>query len=267
MQKENLVVTGSRGVGNTKLRATPRKYWFLTWNNPQPHDFEDLVVWFQHFAERWVVQEERGESGTLHLQGCFKLKGKGKRFETLQKEFRGVHFEVCISEQAEKYCSKPTFDGAKRSVFPIPVRTFRPEGPIFDSIEKMISEEADFRKIHWFVDLKGNTGKSAFCKYMKVKYEDLVTVITSSKSADILTCISGKEKLVIFDFPRCSNVGTYCPFNALEQIKNGFITDAKLKKEARTLIFDSPHVVIFANEYPDREKLSLDRWEVRLFPE
>lgn len=265
MQNENLVADGRRGVGNTSRRSTPRVYWFLTWNNPQPHDFDDLVGWFRKNALRWVVQEERGESGTLHLQGCFKLKGQGKRFETLQKEFRGVHFETCKSERAEKYCAKETFEGARQSIYPEPVRVYRPTHEIFNKLEELMKVVPDHRSILWFIDKEGGVGKSAFSKYMKVTYEDQVTVITSSKSADILTCVSGNERMIIFDFPRCSNIGTYCPFNAIEQIKNGFVTDCKLKKQGRTLIFNAPHVVVFANEEPDRYKLSPDKWKIEYF--
>ena len=94
------------------------------------------------------------------------------------------------------------------------------------------------------------------------EYKEKVNLITSSKSADILTAINENDEMIIFDWPRCSNISNYCPFNALEQIKNGIITDAKLKKKARQIIMNSPHVIIFSNELPNITKLSNDRWEI-----
>jgi len=41
------------------------------------------------------------------------------------------------------------------------------------------------------------------------------------------------------------------------------ITDGKLKKKARILVFNSPQVICFANWPPDTGVLSEDRWVVR----
>lgn len=261
---ENLVVNGRAVVGNTSKRSPPLLYWAFTLNNPVGDDFERFERFLQKNACKWAMQEEIGEKeGTLHIQGAFTLKGKGKRFETLCREWKGCHFEVSRGPASITYCEKPTFEGAKRSIYPDKLMCSRPVNPIFDEIEALIKAPLEFRKIWWVHEETGGIGKSAFCRYMLITYGQNVNLISTSKSADILTAIRGNEKMIIFDFPRCSNVGTYCPFNALEQIKNGVVTDGKLKKEARQLIFNPPHVVCFANEEPDYSKLSLDRWVLR----
>lgn len=255
-----IVPRSSRGVGNTK-QSTPLKHWFLTYNNYTEEDISSIVPWFTNRCTAYSVQEEIGASGTKHLQGVFTFDSK-IRFETLTKLYPKAHWEPCKSKAANNYCRKDTFEGARRWTKgqKEDLDIFRPVHPAFDFIEQLYTTKPDNRTIHWYWEETGGIGKSAFSKYMYVKYG--VTVITSTKSADIVTAIQPDVKMVIFDWPRCTEVGTFCPFNAIEQIKNGFITDSKLKKEARILAFNSPHVIIFANEPPNLHKLSKDRWHV-----
>lgn len=262
MTTNEMVPHGSGGVGNTK-RSTPLTHWFFTWNNYTDEDVGSMVPWFTEKCKDYTVQEERGSNGTQHLQGCLSFKQK-TRFEALQKLWPKVHWEKSRSSTAHQYCSKLTFEGARLWTSTKTVKTFRPSHPFFDDIENLMKIDPDYRHIYWYYDPDGNIGKSAFSKFMYVKYPKQVNVITSNKSNDILTAITGDEKLVIMDFPRCSDI-SYTPYRAIEQIKNGFITDCKLKRTARTLCFDIPHIVIFSNDKPDITKLSSDRWIVRSF--
>ena len=52
----------------------------------------------------------------------------------------------------------------------------------------------------------------------------------------------------------------YVGYGALEQLKNGMIYSGKY--EGGTCLFDNPHVIVFANEPPKIEKMSLDRWKI-----
>lgn len=249
----------SSGVGNTK-QSTPLKYWFLTLNNHTEEEWNLLSSKVPHLCTSWTFQEEKGINETLHIQGTFTFKQK-TRFEALKKILPRGHWEPNKCKGATKYCSKPSFEGARSSQFPEQIKIFRPEHPIFDEIEELCKQTPHPRTVHWFWEPNGGVGKSAFCKYMYVTYG--AKIITTTKSADIVTAIDETDKIVIFDFPRCSNPQQFCPFSAIEQIKNGFITDAKLKKKARTVVMNSPHVIILANEPPTTHRLSLDRWNIR----
>lgn len=241
----------SRGVGNTK-QPPPAKHWCFTlnnWNNDEIDPIDPSIC-------KYVFGEEIGEEGTAHIQGYIELKKKG-RLSEVKKIFPRAHFEKCRNIKASiEYCKK---DGTYRTNIR-EITTHRPNGFWCDTIEGLIGTIPDFRKIYWFWSEEGNIGKSSFAKYMYVKYG--VKVITSTKSMDIVTLIDEDDEMILFDWPRCSQVREYCPFNALEQIKNGFITDGKLKKKARVTCMNSPHVVIMANEPPSEHKLSRDRWVI-----
>ena len=47
----------------------------------------------------------------------------------------------------------------------------------------------------------------------------------------------------------------------LEQIKNGMIYSGKY--EGGQCLFESPHIVIFANSKPEIENMSIDRWNIK----
>lgn len=67
-----------------------------------------------------------------------------------------------------------------------------------------------------------------------------------------------KRKLIVVDCPRSQQ--DYINYGAIEQIKNGLIFSGKY--EGTQLVFNSPHVIVFANEPPDYSKMSMDRWNV-----
>jgi len=64
---------------------------------------------------------------------------------------------------------------------------------------------------------------------------------------------------VIFDVPRDN--GNKISYKSVESIKNGMIYSPKY--ESKYKLFNSPHIIIFANEPPQLEKLSIDRWVVK----
>ena len=61
------------------------------------------------------------------------------------------------------------------------------------------------------------------------------------------------------DFTR--DVEEYVSYQAIEAIKNGIFYNTKY--ESKMITYNSPHVIIFANFFPDITKLSSDRWVIR----
>ena len=56
---------------SSSLPKQPLQYvhHFFTWNNYSMQDIETLQSMFGHMAYDYVFQEEKGNSGTPHLQG------------------------------------------------------------------------------------------------------------------------------------------------------------------------------------------------------
>lgn len=123
----------------------------------------------------------------------------------------------------------------------------------------------DPRKIIWYVDFLGCCGKSYFCKYRAVTFNDaLLTQVNNTR--DIATVIDNalktgwNEGALLVDLPR-SAPNDENLYQTLEMVKNG--TFNTLKYQGRVVVFDTPHVVVFSNFYPDISLMSLDRWDVR----
>lgn len=68
----------------------------------------------------------------------------------------------------------------------------------------------------------------------------------------------GELDICIMDFPR--TVEGYVSYSAIEEIKNGMFFNGKF--ESSMVMFNTPHIVIFANFLPDTSKLSKDRWVI-----
>ena len=62
--------------------------------------------------------------------------------------------------------------------------------------------------------------------------------------------------VVLFDIPRDN--GNKISYKSIESIKNGVVYSPKY--ESKHKLFNSPHVICFANCLPEVEKMSDDRW-------
>ncbi len=118
------------------------------------------------------------------------------------------------------------------------------------------------RFINWFWESKGAWGKSHLAKYMA---QQMGAYVVSGKNLDVLSTIAtivkkdgGCPPIIIFDVPRV-NEG-HVSYQAMEGIKNGIFYSGKY--EGSMVIFNSPHVIVFANLPPDQSKLSSDRWKI-----
>lgn len=253
---------GNTSIPSGKKIVNACKHWCFTLNNYSKADIENIRS--KCAKDIYIFQEETGKEGTPHLQGyiAFNKKVRPKNIFSNDK----IHWEVCRNIDASiNYCQKgETRSGEVFTNMRVPrvdkrLESFTPRDWQVD-LWKMLMEEPDDRTIIWVHDEVGKGGKSLFAKWLCEKYNDIITV-TMTKSADILTVVEDYYKTFIIDIPRCFDK-KYTPYNAMEQIKNGFVTEGKLKKTARTVSFAPPHVVVLCNELPDMSKLSKDRWKI-----
>ncbi len=122
-----------------------------------------------------------------------------------------------------------------------------------DCITRLLSQ--DSRKVLWYYDKVGNTGKSYLAKYLFVKHTAFL--VMNGKSADISYAYDS-QSLVVFDFAR--TLEEYVNYQVIESFKNGVLFSPKY--ESKVKIFQPARVVVFANFLPDTSKLSADRWDI-----
>ncbi len=239
--------------------------WFFTLNNFTQKDILHLKMRFNKMAKWWVFKEEIGKKGTPHLQGNISLKVK-LRFSSIRRWDRRMNWKPTRNvDAAIEYCMKET-----KIYTNIDFDNFCE----YDKIEwkswqeqviKEVSEKCDNdRKINWLYEEKGNSGKSFLTKYL-MRVENALVI--EGKKHDIFHQISKRCEnelpitidIVIIDIPRSSF--NKISYSAIECIKNGFVSSGKY--EGGQYSFKSPHVYVFANKPPDKNKFSKDKWNIK----
>lgn len=139
------------------------------------------------------------------------------------------------------------------------------EKPWFSFFEQLhVQGDARGRTIHWIYDSVGNTGKSLFARWLCLKYpnevlsmsqtggvRDLPTIIMNARSK------GNSIRTVVLDLARdMEQWGLYAP---LEALKNGFLTATKY--DGGTVFLKSPTIFVFANFWPQVQRMSRDRWQ------
>lgn len=257
------------GNTNTPLASNKRKVdntnqlylWTFTLKAMDPIEPEEpILVWglLEDKCKKFTFQLERGDGGFLHYQGVLSLKIK-ERFSTV-KNLLGetAHIEPCRNWNASlKYCTKQDTRVSgpwnQTSTFiDIPPLTHKWQLQLAAILEL----KPDPRFIYWIWEPIGGVGKTVFCKNMVLTNGALV--VTSGSSKDVSFMIN-KQKIILFDFPR--TLSERVNYGLIECLKNGLITSAKY--ETQTKVFNSPHIVCFANfPPPNMEAFSLDRWRI-----
>lgn len=244
-----------------KDKAKESRYWFMTFNGYTEENIQPFISILQHECVWYVFQEEKGKiSGLMHLQGTFYFKSK-KRLTQLKKWNKKPNWKITKSvSSAIAYCSKEDTRAGRQWVMgidvPEPLDIEEPYGWQLDVI-KIIKEKPDKRTIHWFWEPNGNMGKTTLCKYLVIKHS---AIILSGKSNDMFHLISKShnKKIIVVNVPRISK--DYVNIGALESIKDGLICSGKY--EGCQLVFNCPHVIVFANQPPNIESMSKDRWNI-----
>jgi len=132
--------------------------------------------------------------------------------------------------------------------------------PWQEEIKSRIEGRPDSRRIDVLVDEKGNTGKSAFCKY--ICWHHKVPVLGWGKTGDLLYLVSKipNKSAYIFDLSRSKPQDwardDYAA--AMEAIKNGCFINTKY--ECAQVLMKTPHIWVFTNQVPNISAMSRDRW-------
>lgn len=249
--------------GNTISPSTRSRAYTMTLNNYTDTEYKSMCDMGSDCV-KYIIGKEVGENNTPHLQCYFQWKN-ATRFSTLKQKCPRAHIEVArgTPDQNFTYCSKDG-DFVTNMTAPKSLKIISTLRPWQQRIVDIFNTEPDDRSINWWWEQSGNVGKSALCKYLAVKHGAL---ILNGKASDIKYLIAKywlehKKPVdmppMIFDFTRSQE--QFISYQAMEEIKNGCFMSTKF--ECEMVIFNSPHIVIFANFEPLREKLSIDRWKI-----
>lgn len=134
------------------------------------------------------------------------------------------------------------------------------EGWQSDLASELEDAPVDDRKITFYVDEEGGTGKSWFCRKFFTD-NPKVQLFSVGKRDDIAHAIDITTRVFLFNIPRQQM--QYLQYGLLESIKDRVIFSPKYCSKTKFLL-SKPHVVVFCNEHPDEEKLSADRFDIRI---
>lgn len=239
-------------------------------------------------ATHYAFQMERGtKKGRLHWQGNVKFK-KPISGPDLRKAFKAAvrqggkdewryYGAGCLTTTATHsvdrstiYCLKEEtrVEGSQPHIFP----TYTYLGKDLYSYDnmfpwqqgvynKVVNRQPDERAIYLIVDHMGNTGKSTFTKGLGYQH-DACVVPLGLTSAQMKSAIvgNGPRPLYVIDLPR--NNRSYVEiFDTIEEVKRGFVISC-FHGKLQQLYMSRPHVVCFANEFPDLSMLSMDMWRI-----
>lgn len=248
--------------GNTKTpsakQISPAVRWCFTLNNWTDSEYSSIVPIFRNNCKLVIIGSEVGDSGTPHLQGYCEFKTKLRPKSLFVARF---HWEKAKGNKTQNinYCSK---DKVLFSMgCPKPLKIITELYPWQRNIEKLIQTSPDDRSIYWFWDSDGCKGKTAFMKYCVVKHKALPCI--GGKFADIMNLVFNQDmdetEACIFNIPRGHR--EHISYSSLEAIKDGMVVNTKY--ETGYKLFNSPHVIVFANFPPDESALSNDRWVIK----
>ncbi len=249
--------------GNTitpSVRPIQGKNWCFTLNNFTMEQKEQMVLKFETLASRYYFAEEIGESGTPHFQGTVEFKRKLRPVTAIG--IPSIHWErrkgswdeavnYCMKEDGEKY-----YGGFKPrrplKALPCEVLLFPWQQSMFD----IVSAEPDDRTIVWVWETAGAVGKTTFLKWL-MRFHEAIPL--EGKKADILNiALNHESEIYVYDLER--SMEQFVSYASIEKIKNGCFMSGKY--EGGMVNRNCPHLVVFANFPPEKEKLSLDRWKI-----
>lgn len=282
-----------------KLYDRKYKHWVFTWHTSAIGEISQnsLEKFLKDFCESYVFQEERGEeTGRLHLQGylCTKVRKRHSSLLALfhawiKKEVSSGAAEAMLSmltiermmgtkEEAIAYCTKTdTRESSPRS-YGLPIPYEASDLKVFDNSvnwypwqksfmelifnKDLTLKDPDDRTIIWIHDLMGNSGKSKLVKHVCFNNPEESCKLSFGSSTQLRSAAitAGPKKLYFIDVPR--TLGKDDDINDLisviEDIKNGFIVSSMYGKHQQ-MMFDPPHIVVFANVFCPPHALSGDR--------
>lgn len=257
------------GGGNTKSppkqRINASKCWTFTYFNENGSNF--ALILDTKKCDYYFGLEICPETKKKHLQGYIEFHSKQRPIEYIG--IKEIHWEKARGDRLDnvKYCSK---DGKvfTNTNWKIPKPLKDPmEGKEFKWWQKeiidMINTDCnEGRLIYWYWEKKGGCGKTSLAKHICMKYN---AIYVNGKSADVKCGIQlmGEKNLFpdicIFGYPRSKE--EYTNYASLEEVKDAIFFSGKY--ESGMVMYNNPHVIVFANFAPDISTITKERWVIK----
>lgn len=264
----DLAPVGSGGEGNTssppKKRFTASKRWCFTLNNYIQKDVCSIGSAIKEYCRFGIFGKENGEKGTRHLQGYLEFKKKDRPINKKYGWSNKIHWEKAKGDKQDNitYCEK---EGGEIFIHPVPYQVKIENWYDWElEIIKTLKKAPDDRTIYWVWEESGCAGKTVFQKWLFKNLKKRTTTL-SGKGSDMKNGIIQYEQkngnlpeVILINIPRCKK--NFVDFAGIEEIKDMWFFSGKY--EGGMVCGPNPHVVVFANEPPNEELLSKDRWEI-----
>lgn len=240
---------------------SPAKHWCFTLNNWTEEEYCSIVSTINTKSIYGIIGSEIGSLGeTPHLQGYIHFKSK-VRAKSAHHNSR-IHWEKCKGNKKQniEYCSKECVKYVFPKPYTIDISLNKWENGIID----IIAKEPNQRTINWFWEETGGVGKTTFQKWVFLNYQKVV--VLGGKGGDMkngvvqyLKNTQSLPEIILINVPR--TMLDYISYTGIEEIKDMFFYSGKY--EGGMICGKSPHVLIFANSPPNKDRMSKDRWNVK----
>lgn len=144
-------------------------------------------------------------------------------------------------------------------VYPKPCLVEGTPRPWQQELGERLEGPADDRTIIFVIDPVGGCGKSWFIRWWLSNHSESSQRLSIGKRDDLAYAIDESKEHFLFDVPRSQF--EFVQYSVLEQLKDRMVFSPKYNSRNKILA-KTPHVVVFGNEEPNRNKLSIDRYEV-----
>ena len=242
--------------------------WMITCNN-WTQETHDSIPKLSNC--KYLFQHEIGKQGTPHIQGVLMFKSQ-RTWAQLRKSIGKYWFRPAENIHACKnYCKKQKTRVGKKYFTNIPeYMKMQLDDPMEgltpywwqQKILDICKEKPDVRSIHWFWEPKGCEGKTTIAKHICIHNNEASLI--GGKAADMkfaiseLVAASKPPKILFMNITR--SIEDYVSYDGIESAKDGFFFSPKFK--SGMVMYNCPHIIIFANFEPQYEKLSEDRWKI-----
>lgn len=235
---------------------------------------DGIVKVLKEYAKKWVFQLEKSDTGYVHWQGRMRVIKKRRVVEMakilkdacdyvwhLSPTSNNAMGDFSYVMKADTRLEGPWKDDDQERTLTRQLKEFM-ELDMYDWQKSLLDmvQQVDDRTIKVIIEKTGNNGKSIMAEYLE--YKGLAYDLPPfTAMEDLMQCAMGipPQKCYLVDMPRGMKKEKLASFYAgLEALKNGVMYDKRYAFKKRRI--DRPQIVVFTNQKPDVELLSIDRW-------